>query len=231
MTDLSPLHITVPRTARYYLLGTPSALVRDVWVACHGYSQLAAQLAVPFHPFVDSSRLIVLPEGLSRFYVASTVRHTKDTPVGATWMTREDRDAEINDIVTYLDTLYDRILELLASHGVSRETIRVHALGFSQGAPVAGRWTARGAAVVDHLVFWAGEIPQDVNLRAIHERRPTLECDVIYGTEDPYITPKIASGQEAVLAASGVPYRIQSFEGGHTLNSAILHDLIGKSRP
>ena len=37
----------------------------------------------------------------------------------------------------------DRILELLASHGVSRETVRVHALGFSQGAPAAGRWTAR----------------------------------------------------------------------------------------
>jgi predicted esterase len=201
--------------------------VRDVWVVCHGYGQLAASLAEPLQAFVDSPRLIVLPEGLSRFYASPTVPHTKETPVGATWMTREDRDAEIADIVTYLDALYNRILELLASHGVARESVRVHAVGFSQGAPAAARWTARGTAVIDHLVFWGGEIPQDVNLRAVHERHPTLQCDLVRGESDPFITPKIATAQEAVLAASGVPYQVRSFKGGHTLNSGVLRDLMG----
>lgn len=227
MTDLTPLHITVSRTARYYILGAPSGLVRDVWVVCHGYGQLAAQLAEPLQALSDSARLIVLPEGLSRFYISDTLPHNKATPVGATWMTREDRDAEIDDIVTYLDALYHRIFELLASHGVSRDAVRVHALGFSQGAPAAARWTGRGTAVIDHLIFWGGEIPQDVNLRAVHERHPTLHCDLVRGTSDHFITPKIATAQEAVLAASGLPYEVRTFEGGHTLNSGVLRALMG----
>ncbi|HEV2641131.1 MAG TPA: hypothetical protein VGT98_00415, partial [Candidatus Elarobacter sp.] len=169
---LPPYHVSVPRTARYYVIGKPRDTVRDLWIACHGFSQLARDFAEPLRTLEDDTRLIVVPEALSRFYLDSHPTRTHASKIGATWMTREDREAEIDDIVTYLDALYERMLEELAAEGASRDRMRVHALGFSQGATAVARWAARGSAVVDHIVAWGHGIPVDVNLRALTERRP-----------------------------------------------------------
>jgi predicted esterase len=228
MPDLTPLHIPVTRTARYYQIGAPNPLVRNVWIACHGFGQLAADFAVPFQPLEDDSRLIVVPEALSRFYLDTRPGHSAESKVGALWLTREDRETEIADIVGYLDTLYERILGELASHSVHRDQIRVHALGFSQGGPAVSRWAARGSAVVDQLVPWAHAIPQDVNLRALGERRPKLTIQVVYGTRDRFIGEDAIEEQRAVLESSGVSYAMRSFSGGHALNLQMLLQLMAE---
>lgn len=220
-------HIVVQKTARYYVVGAPTELVRDVWIVCHGFSQLARAFVAPFRVFWDDSRYILAPEALSRFYLDTSPSHSKSTDVGATWMTREDRDAEITDTVTYLDALYERVLEELAAHGASRDMVRVHALGFSQGGAAVCRWAARGSAVLDNLVVWAHRIPEDVNLRALSERRPKLTLDVVYGVRDQYVNDEVLAAQKAVLDGSGMPFTIHEFEGGHTLNTAMLRKLMG----
>jgi predicted esterase len=228
MQPLTPIHLPVLKTARYYQIGTPNSLVRDVWVVLHGFSQLAADFAVPFQPLAADSRLIVVPEGLSKFYLDTRPGHSGASKVGALWLTREDRETEIVDIVNYLDRLYERILEELASNGVDRDQLRVHALGFSQGGPAASRWAARGAAVIDHLVPWAHAIPQDVNLRALVERRPRLTIDMVYGTRDRFIGEDAVEEQRAVLESSGVHYTMHPFQGGHALNQVMLRHLMGE---
>lgn len=228
MQELIPIHFPVVKTARYYQIGSPSAPVRDLWVVLHGFSQLAADFAVPFQPLAADSRLIVVPEGLSKFYLDTRPGHSGASKVGALWLTREDRETEIVDIVNYLDKLYERTLEELASHGVRRDQIRVHALGFSQGGPAVCRWAARGSAVIDHLVPWAHAIPQDVNLRALAERRPKLTIDMVYGTRDRFIGEDAVEEQRAVLESSGVPYTMHAFNGGHALNMATLRQLMGE---
>jgi hypothetical protein len=50
----------------------------------------------------------VAPEGLSRFYFEGGF-HGPGSKVGATWMTREDRLAKIEDYVGYLDALHDAV--------------------------------------------------------------------------------------------------------------------------
>jgi predicted esterase len=203
-----------------------------VWIVCHGYGQLAARFARAFQPFIDDTRLIVAPEALSRFYVDVSPPHGPDSRVAALWMTREDRDAEIADIVTYLDTLAERVMGMLAQHGVTRDAVRLHALGFSQGAPVVCRWAARGAMRVDHLVLWGGGVPDDVNARAVCERIPGFSIDLVYGTSDWWLTSDSASTQTARLRADGVPHRVQTFEGGHVLNTAMLRRvLVSDSTP
>jgi predicted esterase len=154
--------------------------------------------------------------------------HSGASKVGALWMTKEDRDAEIADIVNYLDTLYERIVSELASHGVDRENYRVHALGFSQGGPAVCRWAARGSAVVDHLVPWAHAIPKDVNVRALGERRPNLHIDMVYGTRDRFIAEDAIEEQRAILEAADVPFLMRAFKGGHALNLAMLRELMAE---
>ena len=227
--EISELHVTVPRTARYYMIGAPSGHVRDVWIVCHGYAQLAAQFAEPFRALADEARIVVVPEALSRFYVAASDAgyHGAAVPVAASWMTREDRDVEIDDIVTYLDTLAERVVELLATHGVSRSEIRLNVLGFSQGAAAASRWAARGAIAVDRLVVWGSGIPSDVNIRAMAERRSGFRVDVVYGLRDKLLAGPAIEAQRAMLEAAGVLYRVRTFDGGHVLNRVLLREIAG----
>ena len=60
-------HIQVSRTARYFTLGTAGPDTRQLWLVCHGYRQLARRFLRGFRGLDEGSRLIVAPEGLSRF--------------------------------------------------------------------------------------------------------------------------------------------------------------------
>jgi hypothetical protein len=94
--------IVVPRSARYYTLGPTHGFPREVWIVCHGYGQLASRFLGQFAGLDDGTRLIVAPEALSRFYLDPIPerRDQRNPRVGATWMTKEDRDAEIADQLT-----------------------------------------------------------------------------------------------------------------------------------
>src|SRR5213076_630301 len=177
-------HLSVSRTARYFALGTNSGEVGEVWFACHGYGQLAARFLEKLRVLDEGRRHLVAPEGLSRFYLTESPTERR---VGATWMTREDRLAEIDDYVRYLDAVYDDVFRR-----IDRARVTVHALGFSQGAATVSRWTAMGKSRIDRVILWGGEFPPDLDLaRAafagrLRAARPTL----VYGRSDEYVTAK-----------------------------------------
>src|SRR4029077_15895909 len=116
-------HITTRRTARYYTLGQAGPSTREVWFVCHGYGQLAGRFLEKLRVLDDGGgrRLLVAPEGLSRFYLSESHAERR---VGACWMTREDRLAEIDDYVQYLDAVYAAVF----SH-LDRTRMTVHAMG------------------------------------------------------------------------------------------------------
>src|SRR5437660_2587937 len=149
-------HIGVSRTARYFTLGEKPQGVAEVWFACHGYGQLAARFLEKLRVLDDGRRYLVAPEGLSRFYLSESPAERR---VGASWMTREDRLAEIDDYVPYLDAVSADVFRSL-----DRARVTVHALGYSQGAATASRWVAMGKAKIDRLTLWGGEFPPDLDL-------------------------------------------------------------------
>jgi predicted esterase len=209
--------VTVARSARYFTLGGPEP--REVWFACHGYGQLAARFLEKLRVLDDGGRYLVAPEGLSRFYLTESPTERR---VGATWMTREDRLAEIADYVRYLDAVYDDTFARL-----DRARVTVHALGFSQGAATVSRWTAMGKARIDRLVLWGGEFPPDLDLtRAdVAGRLRAARLTLVYGRSDEYITPKVLAGVTERLGAHDIPYRDIPFAGGHELNPGVLRQL------
>ncbi|OLB16323.1 MAG: hypothetical protein AUH12_06870 [Gemmatimonadetes bacterium 13_2_20CM_69_8] len=212
-------HLAVAKTARYYSLGEPGPATRQLWFVCHGYGQLAGRFLRHFEPLDDGSRVIIAPEGLSRFYLSESPAERR---VGASWMTREDRLVEIEDYVRYLDAVHDHV-----RGGMRSEPVSVHAIGFSQGAATVSRWAALGKTHVDRLVLWGGEFPPDLDLTPgmVAERLRSARLTLVYGRADELITPKVVRQIGERLRASGVPYEEMPFDGGHELNETVLKQL------
>ena len=210
------------RTARYFALGDP-ARAEQVWFACHGYGQLAARFLEKLRVLDDGRRYLVAPEGLSRFYLSESATERR---VGATWMTREDRLAEIDDYVRYLDAVYTGVFAT-----IDRADVTVHALGFSQGTSTVSRWAAMGQAQIDRLTLWGGEFPPDLDLNVdtIVSRLRGVQLALVYGRSDEYITPKVVQTITARLRQHGIPYKEVPYDGGHELNEAVLRTLGGET--
>ena len=213
-------HIRVARTARYYTLGSAGPHLREVWLVCHGYRQLARRFLPRFADLDDGTRLIVAPEGLSRFYLHDAEgRHGKEVPVGATWMTREDRENEITDYVEFLDVVLEEVTR--ESGGDTPLTV----LGFSQGAHTVCRWVAVGEAAVARLILWGAYLPDDFDLDRGPDRLGSAEIVLVRGLLDQFISEEAHASQEARLEELGIPFKTITHAGGHELDPALLREI------
>jgi predicted esterase len=213
-------HLRVSRTARIWQLGEAGPATHSVWIACHGYGQLAAPFARALAALDDPGRVVAVPEALSRFYLGDVLeRHGPDSPVGASWMTREDRLHEIADHVAYLD-----LVAATLRREIGRD-VPITALGFSQGVATASRWAALGATRLSRLVLWGGSVPGDLpsdrGAALFHGARV-----VLVGGRGDHAVPVAALGRDCErLVAQGIPAELRLHDGGHSLNSALLGQL------
>jgi predicted esterase len=212
-------HLSVSRSARYYTLGQTGPSLREAWFLCHGYSELARPFLRRFESLDDGTRLLVAPEALSRFYL-DTKTGQYPRRIGASWMTREDRQREIADYLGYLDALYDQCREAWGDRSV---TIRV--LGFSQGAATAARWAVHGRVVPAELVIYGGVLPPDILPHELRSLRPALRILLVGGDRDELLDHTELAKQAAALEAAGVDSRLIRFEGGHRIEPAVLQQL------
>lgn len=212
-------HIRIVRRARYYTISSP-APVTDIWMVCHGYGQLAGRFIQNFQTIAKPGRLIVAPEGLHRYYRDPLQMPAKDRRVGASWMTREDRENDIADYVDFLDQLISEL--------VSRSpSARLWVLGFSQGSATVFRWAVRASRVPDVLIMWAGEVPTDIDWSMGARKLVNTRIVAVRGTRDE-MTPQASLDRNlAVLADAGLGYKLHQFDGSHEMDEALLRQLAG----
>lgn len=209
-------HLAVVRTARYQQLGGLSARTRRVWFVCHGYGQLAEYFIRHF-AFLTENRddtVVIAPEGLSRFYLLGNGGR-----VGASWMTRDDRLAEIDDHIGFLNQLAALVL------GGCPTDVKITVLGFSQGTATVSRWLTRALFRPAHLILWAGGFPEDIASDASQKLLQDLPLAVVIGSDDEYISVAQADQQYQQLKQLGATARLFTFAGKHELNRAILERL------
>ena len=211
--------LIVPRTARYVTLGDVDGTddPQEVWFLCHGYGQLASEFLGSARALENPGRVLVAPEALSRFY------HEDHKSVGASWMTKHDRESEMEDYVRYLDLLHEQLFEL-----IDRASVRLVVLGFSQGAATAARWAVRGRVDVDHLVLWGAALPPELDDAAVLAPLKTIRVTLVGGSRDALFPESAREEQRTRLELHGVPFSELSFAGGHRLDDETLLRLAAK---
>lgn len=209
-------HFTVRRTARIALLGDATPAVREIWLACHGFGQLAHRFLRPFASIAAPHRLLVAPEALNRFYLDGRIGpHGPESAVGATWMTREDRLAEIDDYIGYLDAvLADQRARIDAAD------VRIVAFGFSQGTATICRWAARTRAAITDVVLWAGTLPPELEPRA--DLFGEAGVILVAGEEDAFMTAAQHTDYTDRLRAAGMRVHRRTWPGGHHVDGKAL---------
>lgn len=192
----------------------------------HGYGQLAGEFVRYFSDLGDESSLIVAPEAMNRFYLTGIDTPARDRPVGATWMTREDRASEIADYVEYLDALYDEVAAEAVEHGAL-----VNVIGFSQGTATATRWITHGKIRPNRLVLWGGLMPPETDLARGHDALHRVRVTLVVGRRDQYVDDATLAAEQARLDSVAIPYDVIRFDGGHAISRSAFPRLRGDGEP
>lgn len=217
--DIQESSLEVLKTARYAISPCDPEQVKEVWFVCHGYGQLAPNFLRHFSPIFQEDRMIIAPEGLHRFYLKGT-----GGKVGASWMTKEERETDIQDYIRYLDQLYDN-----AMHDFIGKEVRIRVLGFSQGVATVCRWMAHARSRADELILWAGIIPPDIDLSVDKRAFQRMKMTLLVGDQDEYRTEEKLSEEGKVLKAHDIPYEFIEFEGQHRIEEVPLKRLAERS--
>ena len=199
---------TVSRTAKVEVLGDLFDATQNVWIVLHGYGQTAAEFLVHFKNLESPSRCFLAPEGLSKFYIKGV-----SGAVGASWMTKLDREDEITDYLNYLEQVVQYVFD-------TSPNATVFLLGFSQGAAAAARFFARiKSEMIGGLVLWGAVFPPDLQLPDLNQINSNL-VHIVFGNSDPYF---LSQGTEA---NSFIQPRLWPFEGGHEVPPEILREVV-----
>ena len=217
--ELETHRLMVPRSARFVTSGS-HVDVDDVWILCHGYGQLASELLGQAHVLERPRRLIVAPEALSRFY------HEDHETIGASWMTREDRDAEMSDYVRYLDLLENQLFETM-----DRATVCLTLLGFSQGVATAARWACRSQPKLDRLVLWGSTLPPELNDEASLSPLKRTHLVLVGGSRDHFLDGSSRHRQRQLLNRHQIHFEERAFNGGHRLDDETLRAIATEGFP
>lgn len=214
--SLKEHHIEVTRTARYFTLGELNQSAKNIWIVIHGHRYLARNFIVIFSELAEKGSFVVAPEGLMRLYIKGEFGD-----VGASWMTKEDRESDIKDYVGYLDKLFFDSIE----PGAKQYGLKINALGFSQGAATLSRWLALGKAKADKAVFWTGSIAHDVDFSKAENLKQT-EVHQVFASNDQYFDSDFPKQQTEILTKAGITPKVFNFEGRHEVTPELVKEIL-----
>jgi len=200
--------IQTAKTARYFILGNPNNDIDKLWFVFHGYGQLAKEFIINFEVIADEKVLVVAPEALNKFYLRGF-----NGKIGAVWMTKEDRENEINDYVELIDNIYKEI-----SRHVDLSKVQVNVLGFSQGTHTAVRWLDRTKTKVKNLLLWSGTFPHDCNYKRNFDYWSNINTKIILGTLDRFISKDQLKTELEYLKERELKFELLTFDNGHEID-------------
>lgn len=202
----------VKKTAKVSAYGNPNAKV--LWIVLHGYGQLSNYFIRKFHSLNEEKNYVLAPEGLHRFYLRGSGGR-----VGASWMTREERETDIHDYVDYLNQLKEEY----SFHQYDKIVL----IGFSQGAATSARWMELGKFFPDVYVHWAGVFPPDLVFDPDSNAFAKSENYYVVGDDDEYFDKAKIQSEVQFFEEKKISIKYLSFKGKHDIDASILMEIEG----
>ena len=203
--------IQVEVQASYRTLNVLTEKTKRVWIVFHGYGQLTEYFIRKFNVLNAEENFIIAPQGMSKFYLEGFSGR-----VGATWMTKEDRDTEIDNQQQYINAVLTQELQDI-------EGKEIILFGFSLGVATMGRFAAYNHFRFDKLVLWAGTFPHELEKTDIRHWTHPYSISYYTGNEDPFLKEGMIERQHNRLRElTGKDISVHSFHGKHEVISELL---------
>jgi len=207
--------ISVKKTARYYSIGKFKNDVKKIWFVFHGYGQLAKDFIKNFESISDNKTLIIAPEAFNKFYVRGF-----NGKIGSTWMTKEDRENEINDYVNMINNVYDKISR---ENNISKTQFNI--LGFSQGGHTAARWIDKSDLEIKNFYLWGSGLPRDIDYKIKLDFWNSVNLKLVVGNKDKFITREMLKEETVFLKTQKIRYELITYDGDHSINEYFLNKI------
>jgi len=193
----------------YSTLNEKTEKTKIVWLVFHGIGYLSRYFLKYFKHLNPEENYIIAPQAQSKYYLNGEYRH-----VGASWLTKENTEAEIENMLNYLDAVFE-------AENLS-EVENLNIFGYSQGVSVATRFVARRKIQCKNLIMHSGKVPQElktIDFTFLDQTNFTF----IYGTEDKYLENGIIKVEKKRLNnLFPKNLKIESFKGGHEVNTKLI---------
>jgi predicted esterase len=182
-----------------------SSPVRGVLAGFHGYSETAAiQLARLEQIPGANAWTLVSVQALHRFY------RGRAQEVGASWMTREDREAAMADNLAYVGDAIGLVLD-------AAPMPLVYA-GFSQGVSMAYRAAVRGRHPAAGVLAVGGDVPPELLADPAAAFPPVF---LARGNADEWYTAEKFDADLTALRERGVHLHAVSYDAPHEWTPAV----------
>ncbi len=195
----------------YETLNSLTSQTENVWIVFHGIGFLSRYFLRFFKELNPKRNYIIAPQAPSKYYLNGEYKY-----VGASWLTKEDTQIEMDNVLSYLDAV-------IKSEKIPEEK-RLIILGFSQGVSIASRWIAKRKIIFDRLILYAGGIPSELkpkNFSFIDYKKSSIH--LVYGDTDEYLTKqRLKHEKEKSDHLFKDNYDIQVFHGGHEIKPSLL---------
>ncbi len=198
------------KTYRYRILNEGSNAKKALYVL-HGYGQLVEFFIRKFRHLTEEY-IIIAPEGMHRFYLNGASGR-----VGASWMTKEARETDISDTLSYLDALDAKISKEFNFK-------KKYVLGFSQGGATAARWNQLGASKFDAMILWASVFPPD--LPNTIETNSKQSNYFVIGDEDEFYSTK--NQDKLISYYQSKNYQTKCYKGKHDIVNNTLTEILAE---
>ncbi len=202
--------VTYTTTNTYHTLNELTEKTKNVWMVFHGMGHLSKYFINYFSELNAEENFIIAPQAPSKYYQGNDFKH-----VGASWLTRENTQLETQNILKYIDAIYEKEL--------AETTANLIFMGYSQGVSIATRWVASRKVQCDKLILHSGGIPNELQPNDFEFLKTDAEVIYLYGNKDQYITE--ARETEEKLKGTKLfqdRLNIEVFDGIHEVNRELL---------
>ena len=199
--------ISIVKTHKYSQLGEFSKKTNTVWIVLHGYGMLSEYFIKKFECILNDSTVVIAPEGSNRFYLENNYYR-----VGASWMTKLDKEKDIEDNISFIQTLYSNIID-----EIGHTNFKLNTLGFSQGGATLVRWIMSNSITIDSLILWGSDIPKDCLTKEKKSRCSLIDVKLVIGNQDEYINEENKQKVIDLISSYGLKYELVEYEGSHKI--------------